>query len=83
MLDLVITNMDENEYNNLYDLLEETKNEMIKYNSSIVGLLNEFANSLNKNSDSLKDILQSFNPNDYQNVIDFAKAANGGREIKE
>ena len=82
ILDKIIDAIEDDEYNNLYTLLVETEDKKTIYEKSIVGLLDTFSNKVNTDSDVLQDILNSFDPNQLQNVMKFAQAANGGRPIE-
>ena len=47
-----------------------------------INMYNSFSKQLNENADLLKELTESFDPNQFQNVLDFAQAANGGRPIE-
>lgn len=82
ILEKIVDAIEDSEYNDLYTMLVETEDKKNAYSRSVVGLLNDFSSNLNNNADSLKEILSSFKPEDYQNVLDFAQAANGNRPIE-
>ena len=82
IMDKIIDAIEDDEYNNLYTLLIETEDKYYEYRKTIAGMLNDFSKQLNENVDLLKDITESFDPNQFQNVLDFAQAANGGRPIE-
>ena len=81
IMDKIIDAIEDDEYNNLYTLLVETEDKYHEYHKTISGMLNDFSNQLNENADFLKEISESFDPNQFKNVLDFAQAANGGRPI--
>lgn len=81
IMDKIIDAIEDDEYNNLYTLLVETEDKYYEYRKTISGMLNDFSNQLNENADFLKEISESFDPNQFKNVLDFAQAANGGRPI--
>lgn len=60
----------------------EVKKEVVSYKQSVVSLVQSLINDLPKQAEAMKDIVDNFNPEKYQEVINFAKAANGGREIE-
>ena len=62
--------------------MTEVKEEIISYKRSVSSLIQSFINDLPKQAEAMKDIMDNFNPEKYQEVINFAKAANGGREIE-
>lgn len=81
LMDLIIQQIPENEYNELFTQLEEYVKFNSKYNRSAAGLINSLITDLPKQAQMAKEIIAGFDPNQYQNVIEFAKAANGDREI--
>ena len=82
LIDAFITQFDESEYNELYTWIEEVKNEITNYKNSINGIIQNIITDLPKQAEAMQNIIESFDPEKYQNVINFAKAANGGREIR-
>lgn len=81
IMDTIIDAIEDEEYNNLYTMLIETEDKYYQYRKSISGILNEFSNQVNENADFLKEITESFDPNQFKNVLEFAQAANGGKPI--
>lgn len=77
----VINAMERDEYSELLDYLNAVKGARLQRNNSVVSLFKSFINDLPKNAAAAQDIVQNFDPNKYQAVVDFAKAANGGRNI--
>ena len=51
-------------------------------NTSIAGIIYNLFKEMPANAEKLQDILNNFDPEKYQEVINFARAANGGREIE-
>ena len=51
------------------------------FNNSAAGLVNQLLVTMPQNVEKAAEILNSFNINDYKEVIEFAKAANGGRPV--
>lgn len=82
ILDKIIDAIDDEEYNYLYTLLVETEEKRNSYEKSVVGLLDTFSNKVSADSDVLQDILNSFDPNQLKNAMNFAQAANGNRPIE-
>ena len=82
LLDAFLEAFDENEYNELFSILEDTKNEILDYKHSTSALIQSLINDLPKQAEAVQKIVDNFDKEKYQNVIDFAKAANGGREIE-
>jgi hypothetical protein len=77
----VIGAMDEDEYNNLLNYLQTIEHSHSTYNKSAVAFLNTFIQDMPRNAATAADIVDNFDANKYQQVIDFAKAANGNRLI--
>lgn len=81
IIDKVVETMNENEYT---DLLEKTKSKIekeLKYGNTIGAIISKLINDLPKNAEAMQDIVNTFDPEKYQAVLDFAKTANGGRNI--
>lgn len=77
----VIGAMEEDEYDALVNYLMEMKSNNISYSHSAAALLQTVIQDLPKNAQAAADIVNNFDPEKYQNVIDFAKHANGDRPI--
>lgn len=82
VMDAIIDAIEDDEYNNLYTMLIETEEKYYNYRKTIIGMLDEFSKSLNDKAELLKEIGETFKPEQFQNVLDFAQAANGGRLIE-
>ena len=74
--------LDENEYNELYSELTTLKEESSLYRNSFGGIVSKLITDLPGNAAAAAKIVENFNPQKYKAVIDFARAANGGRDIK-
>lgn len=72
----------ENEYQTLFTYMQEIIDEKMKYSTSASGILNKFIDDLPAQAQAALDIVENFDPDKFQAVKDFAKAANGGRDIK-
>lgn len=81
ILDNVLSNIPESEYSTLFDLLNEMVEVKTKYNRSIVSLVQSLIHDLPSQAQAAMDIVNNFDKDKFQEVINFAKAANGGREI--
>lgn len=82
LIDAFIEQMNEFDYSELFNMLDDTKNELINYKHSASALIQSMIMDLPKQAEAAKQIVDSFDAEKYQNVINFAKAANGGREIE-
>ena len=66
----------------LFNMLDDTKRELTEYKRSISGIIQNIITDLPKQAEAMQDIIDNFDKEKYQNVLNFAKAANGGREIE-
>lgn len=82
VLNKIIDAIDDEEYNYLYTLLVEEEDKKTQYNNSFVGLMKQLSETVVQNTDALQKITNSFDPNQFKNVLDFAQAANGNRPIE-
>jgi hypothetical protein len=69
------------EYEKLYSFLQDAIVYKMEYNNTTAAVLNKFINDLPKNAKIASDIVDNFDKEKYQEVINFATAANGGRNI--
>lgn len=81
LIDTILENMNESELSYLDELLEATMDMKITNRNNIASVFSTFVESLPTNASSALDIIEKFNPDNFQKVIDFATAANGGRPI--
>ena len=77
LIDAFIEQFSEEEYNELYYWITEVKQKITNYKQSIAGLFQGFITDLPKQAEAMQNIIDNFNPEKYQEVINFAKAANG------
>ena len=82
LIDAFIEQMNEFDYSELFNMLEETKKELIEYKHSVSALIQSLIVDLPRQAEAMQNIIDNFDPEKYQNVINFAKAANGNREIE-
>lgn len=82
VFDKVIGKMDEDEYNSLYNFLQIAKKDNLEYKNSAAAVLRRMVQDLPKNAEAAKEIVDSFDRTQYQDLLDFTIAANGGRNIK-
>lgn len=81
IIDKVLEHIPEEEYNTLYQYLIEITKGKEKYARSFAGIANKVIHDLPTQAQAAKDIIDNFDPEKYQNVINFATAANGNRPI--
>ena len=89
LLDMIIDAIPDDEYAILYSSLVSNKEEYVSERKSVsYGIANAIEQISKKipKQEEMQNLLQSlkdFKPEDYSNVIEFSKAANGGRDITE
>lgn len=81
VIEKVINAIPEAEYNYLYDMLQDYIANECDYNKSIGSIVAKIIYDLPKQADAMKKIIDTFDAEKYQEVIQFATAANGGRNI--
>lgn len=82
IIEKVIDLIPECEYDDLYNYLTDLKNEILTHQNTFAGVVSDIIENLPINAAEMQKIVDTFDPEKYKNVIDFARAANGGRDIK-
>lgn len=77
----VISAIPQEEYDALLNFLTLTKKNYEKNKRSAAALLQSVIQDLPKNAAAAREIVDSFDPEKYSEVVNFAKNANGGRSI--
>lgn len=65
----------------LYDNLDKYIYKVEKYNSSNMYLLNRLLEQLPTTMDEVNEVMRNFDPESFAEVMNFARAANGGRDL--
>ena len=73
--------VNEDEYQELIDNIEEIKESRTNYEANLSSIVGKFIDDLPANAKAALDIVNNFDKDKFSAVQDFAKAANGGREI--
>ena len=81
VIEQVMKTMEADELNFIYDAVENIKEDYMDYKLSITGMVDKVMNSDGPRIEEMTQLLESFNPEDYEAVIDFAEAANAVRPI--
>ena len=81
IINSVIENMAEGEYDQLYQYLVDTMNDSLHYNNTTAGVINNLIENLPAQADEMQKIVNNFDKEKFQNVLDFARSANDGRPI--
>lgn len=79
--ELFYETMNEDEYNDLFEQITALKTTMEKSRGSIAGVIANLIEDLPANAEAAAKIVESFDPQQFKEVIDFARYANGGRDI--
>lgn len=69
------------EFDDLVDLLSTQQRNNMEFKQSAAYLIGQFINMLPEQMEKVAEIVNNFDPSKYQAVVDFATAANGGRNI--
>lgn len=73
--------LDDKEYEELFDQIAEIKATMEKSKNSVAGVIANIIEDLPANAEAAAKIVENFDPSQFQAVVDFARYANGGRDI--
>ena len=83
LLNEFLKTINEEDYEDMLNAINEIKSVKEKYDRSAASVVKKFIDDLPSNAKTAMEIVDQFNPNNYQAMQDFAKAANGGRELPE
>lgn len=81
LLEEIIKNMPEEEYEDCWNKITEYIDNEMQYSTTTAAALKAIVTDLPAQAQAAMDIVNSFDPEKFQAVKDFAKAANGGRDI--
>lgn len=73
-VDEFMATMDSDEYNEIYTYTSEIKNNKEKYSHSIAGVVNTLISELPAQMEAAAKVVESFNPEQYQKILDLANA---------
>ena len=79
--DAIINKIPDSEYQTLFNFMEDLMRDTLTYKNSLSGSLSELVESLPERAKQAEEIVNNFDKEKFQEVINFAKAANGGRDI--
>lgn len=80
-IDKMVEAIPDDEYNFLYETLENTIADTLNYKTTITGLVQDVIDMLPSKAEEMQKIIDNFDPSQFQAVLDFAKNANLGRDI--
>ena len=81
LMDMIISKIPDNEYQTLFGYMGSLMDDTLNYKNSLSGTISELVQSLPERADQMQKIVDNFDKEKFQEVINFAKAANGGRDI--
>lgn len=81
IIDKVIMHMNEDEYNNLLNYINQEIESLHSYKNTIGSVIRDIIDNLPIKAEEMQKIVDTFDPEKFQNVLNFAKAANGNRDI--
>ncbi len=81
LLDMIISNIPEDEYTTLFRYIQDTIQAKTQHSQSFSGVISKLINDLPAQAEAAMSIVENFDKTKFQEVIDFAQAANGGRAI--
>ena len=73
--------MDEAEYNDLWEKLNDYMEAELKYTTTAAAILKTIITDLPTQAQAAMDIVNNFDKEKFSEVTNFAKALNGGRDI--
>lgn len=82
LMNAIINKIPDEEYQTLFNYINSLISDTLNYKNSLSGTISELVESLPDRAKQAEEIVNNFDKEKFQEVINFAKAANGGREIK-
>ena len=79
--ELFYSAMEASEYEDLFKQMTDMVEAFEKDRRTVAGVITNFIENLPEQADIMANILNNFNPALFKDVIDFARYANGGRDI--
>ena len=81
LLTEIIKNMNADEYNDLWDKINDYMEAELKYTTTAAAIIKTLITDLPAQAQAAMDIVNGFDKEKFNEVTNFAKALNGGREI--
>ena len=81
LIDSIIVAIGKERFNELFEDFQKTVQVYEKYRLSNAYAVDRFVQKVPDALEAVSDMVNNFDPEKYKNVIDFATAANGGRNI--
>ncbi len=83
IFEYIIAGLEKSEYEYLYSYLKAVKEDRISHSNSAAGVIKTLIQDLPKNASAANEILNSFDPEKFKELKNFAEAANGNRPIPQ
>lgn len=77
-LDEFLKHINKEDYDEMLKYIKDISELKMKYSNSAGGILNRFVTDLPQQAEAVQKIIDNFDKEKYQNVIDFAKSVNNG-----
>lgn len=77
VINAIIAAIPEEEYNCLFDMIQQTKEDILHYRNTAGAVLQSLIQDLPRNAAAAKEIVDSFNPNNFQQVKELVDMASG------
>ena len=81
LIDKVLANMEEDEYNFLCESLNQQERDILDYQNTLAGVISNVIKNLPIQAEEMQKIVDNFDPEKFQNVLNFAKSANSGKLV--
>jgi len=82
LLDKIIEAIPAEEYDYICEQIDNLEEDLLNFDNTIASLVRNIIENLPLQAEEMQKIVDNFDPEKYQNVLDFAKSINGGREIQ-
>lgn len=82
LLDKIIEAIPAEEYDYICEQIDNLEEDLLNFDSTLASLVRNIIENLPLQAEEMQKIVDNFDPEKYQNVLDFAKSINGGREIQ-
>lgn len=83
LIDMIVAVIPEKEYGELLNKINEKIENELKYNTTAAAIISKIIDDLPENAAAAQKIVNTFDKDKYQAVVDFARSANGNRSIQE
>lgn len=82
LFDAILSEIEDDEYEMLWNYLIDTKGNILTYGNSAAGVIRDIIQDLPTAAAEAAKIAETFDTEKYKEVIEFAKAANNGNPIQ-